>query len=517
MEKFTYASLGKLGETFHQSFDKALSELSPAKIYPLFISGKAIKRRETFADLSPADRRRVIARFSMGTANDVSAAVNAAKRAFTAWRDLGWQRRCAFVRKAAAIMTERQFELAAILTLEVGKNRFEAIAEVSEAIDLLLYYADQMEINNGYEIRPVTEGTEQTKSILKPYGVWAVVSPFNFPLALATGMAAGALVAGNTVVFKPASDTPLSDFCLYEILSAAGIPPAAFNFITGPGSELGEALVNNPDLDGFIFTGSRSVGLRIGKQFQHGKGFPRPCITELGGKNPAIVMPSANIDDATEGVMRSAFGMGGQKCSACSRVYVHGGVYDAFVESLVERTKKIEIGDPADRDTFLGPLINEGARDKYRRAVKLGRQGRIVYGGNVLRDANVGHGYFVEPAIVDRLPTTSKVFQEEFFAPAVAISKVKSLAEAIQLANDVEYGLTAGIFTNDPSEQKQFFNEIEAGVTYCNRRGGATTGAWPGIQSFGGWKASGSSGKNALGPHYVAQFMREQSQTVVNK
>src|SRR5947208_12014175 len=199
-------------------------------------------------------------------------------------------------------------------------------------------------------------GSEQTRSVLKPHGVWAVVAPFNFPLALATGMSAGALVAGNTAVFKPASDTPFSGIGLYEVLHDGGLSPGAFNFITGPGQTLGDELVVNPQVDGFIFTGSKAVGLKIHHRFA--RTFPKPCITEMGGKNPAIIMPSANLDDATEGVMRSAFGMGGQKCSACSRLYLHHDIYKPFLEQLVEKTKRLTFGDPSARNTFLGPLIN---------------------------------------------------------------------------------------------------------------------------------------------------------------
>jgi len=343
-----------------------------------------------------------------------------------------------------------------------------------------------------------------------------VVAPFNFPLALGTGMAAGALIAGNTVVFKPASNTPFSGICLYEILRDAGLPPGVFNLLTGRGEVIGNDLVTNADVDGFIFTGSKPVGLEVLQKF--GNKIPKPCITEMGGKNPALIMPTANLEDAAEGVVRSAFGMGGQKCSACSRVYVHKQIYKPFVDLLVQKTQSRKVGDPADRNVFLGPLINEAAVEKYERAVGLGkREGKIVYGGKILRKGNFAHGYFVEPTIVDQLPQNSRMFREEFFAPVLSLGKVNSLYEAIARANQSEYGLTAGIFTQNKKEQQTFFNEIEAGVTYCNRRGGATTGAWPGVQSFGGWKCSGSSGKSALGPYYVAQFMREQSQTIINR
>jgi 1-pyrroline-5-carboxylate dehydrogenase len=517
MQKITYASLGSLGADFHQAFEAALEQLRSrlGAAHPIFIEGKAIKAKAgTFIDTAPADTRLMLGRFQLGSREDTRKAVASAKAVFPAWRDLGWRQRVVLLRKAAELMTQRQFEFAALVSLEVGKNRFEAIAEVSEAIDLILYYCQQIEEHNGYELPMGGTGAEKTRSVLRPYGVWAVVAPFNFPLALATGMAAGALVTGNTIAFKPASDTPLSGLCLYEALRDAGLPPGVFNFITGPGNTIGNELITNPDVDGFIFTGSKAVGLNIYHRFA--QTIPKPCIVEMGGKNPAIVMPSANLEDAIEGVLRSAFGMGGQKCSACSRLYLHKDIARPFLEQLVAKTKAIKIGDPTARDTFLGPLINAAAVKKYAGAVRLGKsQGRLVTGGAILTEGDFSFGFFVEPAIVDRVPKTSRLFRDEYFAPVLAVAEVKSLDEAIKLANDSEYGLTAGIFTNDEREQTEFFRDIEAGVAYCNRRGGATTGAWPGVQSFGGWKGSGSSGKSALGPYYVAQFTREQSQTSI--
>ena len=520
MQKITYASLGSLGDDFHHSFDNALKHVQDklGRVYPLFIRGSQKKARNgTFDDLCPFDTRRTLGKFQKANREETRQAIAAAKSAFIEWRELGWPQRISFLRKAAELMTERQFRLAAVLSLEVGKNRFEAIAEVSESIDLINYYCEQMEKNRGYEMPLASSATEKTKSALKPYGVWAVIAPFNFPLALATGMAAGAMVAGNTVVFKAASDTPWSGFVLNELMRDAGLPIGVFNFLTGPGGEIGEEFTTNEDVDGLIFTGSREVGTRILQRFCGGR-YPRPCIAEMGGKNPAIIMPSADLEDAAEGVLRSAFGMGGQKCSACSRAYIHKGIYNRFVEMLVEKTSKRRVGDPLQRDTFLGPLINENAVHTFQKAVRMGqKEGRVVLGGHRLTKGDFAHGHYVEPTIIDDLPRQSRIFQEEFFVPVLALGEIKSLEEGIDLANSTDYGLTAGLFSNSESEHDFFFNCIEAGVTYVNRAGGATTGAWPGVQSFGGWKASGSSGKSALGPYYVAQFMREQSQTLMKK
>ena len=516
MEKITYASLGNLGEDFHRSFEAALvhERKKAGDAHPMFINGKPVKASKTFVDSSPSNREMVIGKFQAGTREHVRKAIAAARNAGPFWQELGWPARVNFMRKAAELMTKHQFELAALLTLEVGKNRTEAIAEVSESIDLILYYCQQIETHRGYEVTMSTAGGERTKLALKPFGVFAVVSPFNFPLALATGMSAAALLGGNTVVFKPSSDTACIGLRLHEILHRAGIPVGVFNYVTGAGKDVGEELIANQEIDGMAFTGSREVGMDVLQRFHQER--PRPCITEMGGKNPCIVMPTANLDDAVEGVARAAFGMGGQKCSACSRVYVHQALSKRFIDALVEKTKSLKVGNPAERDTFLGPLINEEAVEKFRQAVKLGKKdGDLICGGKVLNGADFGAGFYVEPTVLRDLDNGSKWFNEEFFTPVVAVNEIKSLEEGIQLANKSRFGLTAGIFTQIEDEQRQFFSCIEAGVAYCNRRGGATTGAWPGVQSFGGWKSSGSTGKNALGPHYVPQFMREQSQTLV--
>jgi len=240
---------------------------------------------------------------------------------------------------------------------------------------------------------------------------------------------------------------------------------------------------------------------------------PRPLVIEMGGKNPALIMRSADLDKASDGVMRSAFGAQGQKCSACSRVYVNGAVRDEFVRLLVDKTAKIKIGNPLNRDVYLGPVINEDAVKTYERAIARARAdgGRLLAGGRRLTDGDFAHGYFVEPTIIDGLPTSHPLFAEELFVPITVIGDVLTVEDAIDLANNTEYGLTAGIFSEDDREIEQFFNRIQAGVTYVNRRAGATTGAWPGINSFGGWKASGSTGRGTGGPYYVQQFMREQS------
>ncbi|HEX2193937.1 MAG TPA: aldehyde dehydrogenase family protein [Candidatus Limnocylindria bacterium] len=516
--KITYATLSADNEELQSAFDAAVERARDqlGRSYPMIIGGEERFGDETFDDRSPIDRDIVVSRFPVGTRRDVQDAVAAAREAFPGWRDLGWRRRIELMRRAADLISERQFDYAALMAFEVGKNRLEALGDVEETADLLRYYSDEMERNDGFE-RPMgsLSPTERTRSILKPHGVWAVISPFNFPMALAGGPAAGALIAGNTVVMKPSSDAPLMAYLFVKALAEVGVPAGVVNLVTGPGDTVGAELQENPGIDGLVFTGSYEVGMKLYTDFT--REYPRPIITEMGGKNPAIVTANADLDEAAEGVMRSAFGFDGQKCSANSRVYVERSVAGDFVDKLVERARAVKVGDPIRRGNWMGPVINERALRKFSDAVEEARRdgGRIEAGGEVLRDDDTGRGYFPTPTVVTGLPLDHRLFREELFVPLVVVGEVDSLDEAIQRANDTPYGLTAGIFSRDRSEVERFLETIQAGVLYVNRRAGATTGAWPGIQSFGGWKGSGSSGKSGLGPYYVQQFMREQSQTII--
>jgi 1-pyrroline-5-carboxylate dehydrogenase len=518
--KITYATLSADNEELQASFDAAVLRVRGelGRSYPMLIGAEERQGTQEFEDRSPIDTQIVVSRFPIGTRRDVQDAIAAAREAFPAWRDLGWRKRIELLRRTADLISERQFEYAALMAFEVGKNRLEALGDVEETADLLRYYSDSMESNDGF-VKPMgsLSAAEHTRSVLKPHGVWAVISPFNFPMALAGGPAAGALIAGNTVVLKPSSDAPLMAYKFGEALRDAGVPAGVFNLVTGPGETVGAELEENPGIDGLIFTGSYEVGMRLYTHFT--RDYPRPIITEMGGKNPAIVTASADLDEAAEGVMRSAFGFDGQKCSANSRVYVERAVARPFVERLVERARQIRTGDPTRRDVWMGPVINERAVRKFSDAVEEAQRdgGRIEVGGEVLREPGTERGFFTAPTVVTGLPTDHRLFRDELFVPLVVVGEVDSLDEALRLSNATPYGLTAGIFSHDQAEIRQFLDSIEAGVVYVNRRAGATTGAWPGIQSFGGWKGSGSSGKSGLGPYYVQQFLREQSQTVMGE
>jgi 1-pyrroline-5-carboxylate dehydrogenase len=515
-EKITYATMsGERMEDLHRELDRAIEQVRSTfgGRYPLMINGREVVASSEFEDRSPIDTRILLGRFQQGGREHVRDAIAAAKAAFPEWSARPWRERVALLKKVADGIRARRWELSALMGYEAGKNRLECVGDVEESADLIEYYCERMEEHDGFTTKFGSLGpNEENSSVLRPYGVWAVISPFNFPLALAAGPSGGALVAGNTVVFKPASATPLLGYMLYEVTAAAGIPPGVFNFVTGSGSTAGQELIDNPGIDGIVFTGSKEVGMHLMRD-NATRALPRPLIIEMGGKNPALIMKSADLDKASDGVMRSAFGAQGQKCSACSRVYVSRPIRDEFVRLFVEKTKSITIGNPLNRDVYLGPVINEDAVRTYERAVDQAKRdgGKILTGGRRLTEGELAHGYFVEPTVTDGLPVNHPLFSEELFVPITVIGEVMTLDEAIELANSTDYGLTAGIFSEDDREIEQFFNRIQAGVTYANRRAGATTGAWPGINSFGGWKASGSTGRGTGGPYYVQQFMREQS------
>ncbi len=515
--KITYTSTGGDLAEFHRLFDEAVARAreNAGRRHPFYIGGKPIvSGREPIVDRSPIDTSLVLGTFECAGPEHVDEAVRSAKQAQPSWARLPWQERVARMRKAADLVRERKYDLAAIMALEVGKNRLEAMGDVEESADLIDYYAQQVEDAQGF-VRPmgkVTE-TERNTDVLRPYGVFTCIAPFNFPLALSAGMSSAALLAGNAVVYKPAEDAPWTGLGLYEAYRDAGIPAGVFNLVIGHGTEIGDPLWQHPDVDGVVFTGSKVVGLRIHQGLS--RRWIKPALLELGGKNAAIVMDTADLDAAAEGVMRSAFGLQGQKCSATSRVYVHRAVRRPFVEKLLEKTAAIRIGDPSERDVYLGPVINEKAVARFDRAAEQARKdGTVLAGGDRLTTGAFGKGYYVAPTIVE-LPKTSSLFEDELFLPFVSLAEVGSLDEALTETNKVEYGLTAGIFSGKPEEVERFFDEVEAGVCYANKRTGATTGAWPGAQAFCGWKGSGSTGKGGCGPYYVSQFMREQSRTVI--
>lgn len=518
--KLTYATMFNPPEELHTRFEEALSvaKANLGKEHAMIIDGEDRYSEEKFEDRSPVNTDVVLGIFQKGTAGDAERALAAARRAFPVWSGMKWQDRVALMRKAADLIDERTFEIAAVMAMEVGKNRMESLGDVAETADLIRYACYQMEKNEGYIVEmgrdPLVGYTSTNTSVLRPYGVWLVISPFNFPAALTGGPAGAALVTGNTIVMKPATDTPYVVRLLAECFRDAGLPDGVFNYVTGPGSTLGQALIDSPEVDGVTFTGSFDVGMRIYRDFAGGR-YPRPTILEMGGKNPAIVSRHADVERAAIGIVRSAFGLQGQKCSACSRVYVEEPLYDSLVDRVVELTEKLAIGDPTDRSVYLGPVINKNSYQDFKNYTEeLSQAGTFLTGGKVLADGEYAKGYFCAPTVVADLPLEHRLWKYEMFLPITTVAKVENLDRAMQLANDVDYGLTAG-FYGTKEEANWFFQNIQAGVTYANRPQGATTGAWPGFQPFGGWKGSGSTGKNAGGHYYLPLYLHEQIQTLV--
>ena len=508
-------------ESMHPSYEEALKQVEKdfGKHHPMFINGRSVLASDgEFEVRSPVDSTILLGYFQSGNAEFARKALEAANEHFEAWSSVPWRKRVEILKKSADIIVQRQFYLSALMTYEVAKNRYEAMGEVSEAVDFLHYYAQDMEQNNGYvrPMEPIVPG-ENSKSVLRPRGAWAVISPFNFPLALATTMIAGALITGNTVVFKPTSEAPWTALKLYQILVEAGVPGGVINLVTGPGGAIGPEFASNPLVAGIAFTGSKDVGMQLYRGFVNTQAYPKPFIAEMGSKNPAIVTAHADLDRAAEGVVRAAFGYDGQKCSATSRVYVERSVKEDFLKVLKAKTEKIAVvGDPRRKHTFVGPVIDANAFRKYLQAIETVKEdgGSIVAGGEV-PTMSLPKGYYVTPTIVTGLPSDHLLFKEELFVPFVIVDEVKSLGEALEKANDTEFGLTAGVFTRDPRERDEFFKCIWFGVVYSNRKEGATTGARPGTQPFGGWKGSGATGKGTGGPYYLLQFMHEQAQTIV--
>lgn len=518
--KVTYVTL-LADESLDPKYDAAVKKLGGelGRSYPMYIGGKEVwSAAGEFEHRSPIDTSIVVGRFQIGTREHAKASIDAAKKGFEVWGSKPWQERVRVLDRYAKLIDERKFEIAAAITLEVGKNRLEALAECWEAIDAVRYYTGVMRKAKGYSIKMGPGGPgERNFDILKPHGVWPVISPFNFPFMLANGMAMGALLTGNSVILKPTSEAPLTGLMLYRLYVDAGVTPGAVNYVTGPGANFEDEFVSNPDVDGIAFTGSRDVGMRLFRRFHTEQPYPKPILLEMGSKNPTIVTSRADITKAVEGTVRAAFGYGGQKCSATSRVYVQRDVRAKFLAALKDRVAKLAVGDPREKQTFMGPIINAKAVDTFKKAVDDARQegGELVSGGEVLEGEKERGGFYVAPTVVAGLPEDSRLIKQELFVPFVVVNEFSGVDEAIERANATEYGLTAGIFSRDKKEIKKFFDGIKFGVTYANRSGGSTTGAWPGAQSFTGWKASGVTGRGVGSPYYLLNFLRDQSQTNV--
>lgn len=512
--KVTYATLTADNEDLHVAFERGI-EIAKGWLGAEISAPGDPNPGELVEVFSPADPSVLIATVRAASPEAIDAAVEQAKKAGKVWAATPWQERVRILRDLADTITEQANEMAALMTMEVGKNRLEALGDVEESATFFRYYCDQVEKNGGFDARMESlSDKELTRSVLKPHGVWGVIGPFNFPMALVAGPAAAALVAGNAVVVKPSVQGSHVAWRLHQLYLESELPEGLVQFLPG-GDEVGKAVVAHKGIDGLTFTGSYNGGMAVAAAFMGD--YPRPVLTEMGGKNPTIVTASANLDDAAAGIARSIAGASGQKCSACSRVYVAPEVHDELVAKLSEKLDSLVVADPLGRDAFLGPVIDQAAVDRYTAAVEhaKGAGGTVEAGGEVLKGSEGYPGYYVKPTLISGLPVTDKLFAEELFVPLAVIAPVDTLDESLDLANDSVFGLTAGFFGGQ-DEVDTFLDRIEAGVVYVNRPAGATTGAWPGVQPFGGWKGSGGAGGKAGGGlHYVQLYMREQSQSIV--
>jgi len=505
--KLTYSTMFNPPAELHERFESAMNDLREnlGKSYGHYINGEDVSVNALSDGYSPINTDWLLTRFPLAGAQDVDAAVAAARAAFPGWRATPPAERNRMLRRVAELIEERVYEIGA------------AVA-VQETADFFYCYCDDFEKQNGFDHvlpdDPLADYKSHNRSVMKPYGPWAVIAPFNFPFALAGGPAAAALVTGNTVVVKGAPDTPWSVRLLADCIRDAGIPAGVFNYLADPDDSAGPLLTDHPDVAGVTFTGSYGVGRQISQKLTSGP-YSRPCIAEMGGKNACIVTANGDLERAALGILRSAFGLSGEKCSALSRVYVEESVADALLDLLKPQIDAIKVGDPTRVENYLGTVINAGAYENYQVYIKELRDSgaTIVAGGAVLTDGEFAKGYFCTPTLAEA-SLEHRLWQHEMFVPIVMLARVPDKETGMRLTNDTNLGLTAGFYGNE-AETEWFFDNVEAGVTYANRPQGATTGAWPGFQPFGGWKGSSSTGKGIASFYYLAQYLREQSQTSV--
>jgi 1-pyrroline-5-carboxylate dehydrogenase len=486
-----------------EALEQVKSELG--QTYPLLIGGKKIRSEITFASTNPSNPAQVIGYFASATIEQTNEAVKTAEETFKSWKRVPAEERVAYLFNAADILRRKRFYFNAWMIYEVGKSWVEADADTAESIDFLEYYGREMLRLAGDQ--PVTqiEG-EEDRLVYIPLGVGAVIPPWNFPGAIMVGMTTASIVAGNTVVLKPASTSPMIAWQFMRILEEAGVPAGVVNFVTGSGSTIGDALVENPRVRYIAFTGSRDVGLRINElaaRPQKGQIWLKRTILEMGGKDAVVVDETADLDAAADGIVASAFGFQGQKCSAGSRAIIVDQVYDKVLQKVVERTRKLSLGDVTRPETYMGPVIDENAFKKINEYIEIGRsEGRLLLGGN-----HHGPGYFIEPTIFADVAPQARIAQEEIFGPVLAVIRAKNFDEALDIANSTEYGLTGSLYSRDNEHIERAKEEFHVGNLYFNRK---CTGALVGVHPFGGFNMSGTDSKSG-GPDYLLLFTQAKS------
>jgi len=488
-------------EAFQTALDDVESQLGGE--FPLVIDGKATETRKKIVSLNPSHRKQMVGTIASATAEHAEQAIVAARRSYEAWRLTPADQRAEYLEVMAAEMRNRRFEIAAWEVFECGKPWADADADVAEAIDFLTYYAQQMR-DLAVPVQADYPGEENTH-VYRPRGVCVVIAPWNFPLAILTGMTAAALVAGNTVVMKPAEQSSAVAVQLMSIARDAGLPRGVLNYLPGVGEEIGPVLVGSPDVDVIAFTGSRGVGLAINKlaaDTDPRQSGVKRVIAEMGGKNAIIVDEDADLDEAVQGVLQSAFGYSGQKCSACSRVIVHAACYEPFLQRLKLATESLKVGPAEEPGTSIGPVIDKEAAERINDYIAIGKsECRVVLETDVGKLAN--EGFYIGPHIFADVDPQSRIAQQEIFGPVVAAMKADSLDRAIAIANNTEYALTGGFYSRSPKNLERVKRELQAGNLYLNR---GITGALVHRHPFGGYKYSGI-GSKAGGRDYLLQFL----------
>lgn len=476
------------------------------KEYDLLIAGERRRSTDKLQSLNPAKPSEVVGIHQKGSEQDARDAVGAAYSYFPTWAAKPVSERAEYLFRLADVIRKRKYEFDAWLVLEAGKTWAEAEADVSEAVDFCEFYARQA-LKLAKPDPLVQLSGERDELVYLPLGVGVVIPPWNFPLAILLGMTAAALVTGNTVVIKPSSDTPTIAAKLAEAMLEAGIPPQAFSLLTGSGAAIGDVIVSHPKTRFVSFTGSRDVGLHINElaaKTPRGQLWIKRVVAEMGGKDAIVVDRDCNLEQAVLGVMYSAFGYQGQKCSACSRAIVDEAIYDEFLDRLKAKTETLTIGSPDDLKNYMGPVINARAKENILSYIEAGKkEGRLITGG----ETAPGEGYFIKPTVIADIEPKARIFQEEIFGPVLAVTKAKDFAEALAFANDSEYGLTGAVFTDDPGKIEQAKREFFVGNLYINRK---CTGAMVGAHPFGGFNMSGTDSK-AGGPDYLLQFVQGKS------
>jgi 1-pyrroline-5-carboxylate dehydrogenase len=504
-EPFTDFSNPENARSMRRALDLVASHLGVE--YSLIIGGKRLKTAERIRSINPARPEQIVGIHQKAGAAQVEPAMSAALRAYETWSRTSIDARVSLLLGAASIIRERKFDFMAWLTYEVGKNWAEADADVGETIDFLEFYAREA-LRLASSTTPIQYPGERNELLYIPLGVGAVISPWNFPFAIMAGMTAAAIVAGNTVILKPSSDSPTIAARFIEVLEQAGLPDGVVNFCPGSGASFGNAIVEHPKTRFIAFTGSKSVGLEINERAAHaqpGQIWIKRTILEMGGKNSILVCADADFDTAVDGVVASAFGFSGQKCSACSRAIIEGPLYDVFVERLRERVATLTLGDPA-ANPNMGPVINQAALDSMLRFVEVGKnEGKLIAGGNA--PATADGGFYLEPTVFADVAPNGVLAQEEIFGPVLAVIKVASFEEGLRVANNTEYGLTGSIYSSDRERLNRACREFHVGNLYFNRK---CTGAMVGAHPFGGFNMSGTDSK-AGGPDYLCLFTQAKS------